>query len=108
MYSYSLVLRNGKDAIAEELRAGQYFVNHRWLGGTLTNWDTIQNVSNVLRKSKQWTGFFRTFTKKEVALLKKQQENLKILGGIEHATHPRCTFVVDPRKEQLLSRKHKN
>ena len=40
--------KQAQEAIKEEAtRAGQYFVNHRWLGGTLTNWDTIQNVSAV-------------------------------------------------------------
>lgn len=69
--------KQAQDAIAEEsVRAGQYFVNHRWLGGTLTNWDTIQKRIKRLKEIKAMDedGTFDRLPKKEVALLKKQQK----------------------------------
>ena len=98
--------KQAQDAIAEEsVRAGQYFVNHRWLGGTLTNWDTIQKRIKRLKEIKAMDedGTFERLPKKEVALLKKQQEKLeKFLGGIEDMPRiPDVMFVVDPRKERI-------
>lgn len=98
--------KQAQDAIAEEsVRAGQYFVNHRWLGGTLTNWDTIQKRIKRLKEIKAMDedGTFDRLPKKEVALLKKQQEKLeKFLGGIEDMPRiPDVMFVVDPRKERI-------
>lgn len=47
--------KQAQEAIKDEaIRAGQYYVNHRWLGGTLTNWDTIQKRIARLKKSMQW------------------------------------------------------
>ena len=98
--------KQAQDAIAEEsVRAGQYFVNHRWLGGTLTNWDTIQKRIKRLKEIKAMgeDGTFERLPKKEVALLKKQQDKLeKFLGGIEDMPRiPDVMFVVDPRKERI-------
>lgn len=98
--------KQAQDAIAEEsVRAGQYFVNHRWLGGTLTNWDTIQTRIKRLKEIKAMgeDGTFERLPKKEVALLKKQQDKLeKFLGGIEDMPRiPDVMFVVDPRKERI-------
>ena len=105
--------KQAQDAIAEEAtRAGQYYVNHRWLGGTLTNWNTIQTRIKRLKDIKKMAtdGTFDVLPKKEVSLLKKQQDKLeKFLGGIEDMPRiPDVLFIVDPRKERLLFRKHKN
>ncbi|KRO18625.1 30S ribosomal protein S2 [Lacticaseibacillus saniviri JCM 17471 = DSM 24301] len=98
--------KQAQDAIAEEAtRAGQYYVNHRWLGGTLTNWNTIQTRIKRLKDIKKMAedGTFDKLPKKEVALLKKQQDKLtKFLGGIEDMPRiPDVMFIVDPRKEKI-------
>ena len=92
--------------IAEEAtRAGQYFVNQRWLGGTLTNWTTIQSRVKRLKQLKEMSedGTFDVLPKKEVALLTKEMEKLqKFLGGIEDMPRiPDVLFVVDPKKEKI-------
>mgnify|MGYP004471783089 CR=1 FL=1 len=98
--------KQAQDAIAEEAtRAGQYYVNHRWLGGTLTNWNTIQTRIKRLKDIKKMAtdGTFDKLPKKEVSLLKKQEEKLtKFLGGIEDMPRiPDVIFIVDPRKEKI-------
>ena len=98
--------KQAQDAIAEEAtRAGQYYVNHRWLGGTLTNWNTIQTRIKHLKDIKKMAtdGTFDVLPKKEVSLLKKQQDKLeKFLGGIEDMPRiPDVLFIVDPRKEKI-------
>lgn len=98
--------KQAQDAIAEEAtRAGQYFINHRWLGGTLTNWNTIQSRIKRLKQIKEMAedGTFDRLPKKEVALLTKQQEKLeKFLGGIEDMPRiPDVLFIVDPHKEKI-------
>ena len=98
--------KQAQDAIAEEAtRAGQYYVNHRWLGGTLTNWNTIQTRIKRLKDIKKMAtdGTFDVLPKKEVSLLKKQQDKLeKLLGGIEDMPRiPDVLFIVDPRKEKI-------
>ena len=79
--------KQAQDAIEEEAkRAGQYYVNHRWLGGTLTNWNTIQTRIKRLKdiKKMEEDGTFERLPKKEVALLVKERDRLqKFLGGIE-------------------------
>ncbi|AYF92488.1 30S ribosomal protein S2 [Apilactobacillus bombintestini] len=98
--------KQAQDSIQEEAeRAGQFYVNHRWLGGTLTNWDTIQKRINYLKDLKKMAedGTFERLPKKEVSLLKKKTDKLeKFLGGIEDMPKvPDVMFVVDPRKEQI-------
>ena len=98
--------KQAQDAIAEEAkRAGQYYVNHRWWGGTLTNWNTIQKRIKRLKeiKAMQEDGTFDRLPKKEVALLMKQRDRLeKFLGGIEDMPRiPDVLFIVDPRKERI-------
>ncbi len=98
--------KQAQDSIAEEAtRAGQYYVNHRWLGGTLTNWQTIQKRIGRLKEIKQWgeDGTFEKLPKKEVSQLNKQREKLeKFLGGIEDMPRiPDVLFIVDPRKEKI-------
>ncbi|MFD1485722.1 30S ribosomal protein S2 [Lacticaseibacillus baoqingensis] len=98
--------KQAQDSIAEEAtRAGQYYVNHRWLGGTLTNWNTIQTRIKRLKDIKKMAqdGTFDKLPKKEVSLLKKQEDKLtKFLGGIEDMPRiPDVIFIVDPRKEKI-------
>ncbi|WP_304203666.1 30S ribosomal protein S2, partial [Lactobacillus intestinalis] len=79
--------KQAQDSIAEEAtRAGQYYVNQRWLGGTLTNWSTIQSRVKRLKQLKEMSqdGTFDVLPKKEVALLTKEMDKLeRFLGGIE-------------------------
>lgn len=98
--------KQAQEAIAEEAkRCGQYYVNHRWLGGTLTNWNTIQKRIKRLKDIKAMAedGTFEVLPKKEVALLIKERDRLeKFLGGIEDMPRiPDVMFVVDPRKERI-------
>ena len=94
-----------KKQAQDATRAGQYYVNHRWLGGTLTNWNTIQTRIKRLKDIKKMAtdGTFDVLPKKEVSLLKKQQDKLeKFLGGIEDMPRiPDVLFIVDPRKEKI-------
>ena len=83
---------------------GQYFVNYRWLGGMLTNWNTIQNSIKRLKKledqlSKENLGF----TKKEIIKFSKEKEKLKrSLGGIsEMKKTPDIIFIIDTNIESL-------
>ncbi|GEO73497.1 ribosomal protein S2 [Levilactobacillus namurensis DSM 19117] len=98
--------KQAQDSIEEEAtRAGQFYVNHRWLGGTLTNWETIQTRIKRLKDLKKMAtdGTFDVLPKKEVSLLKKSQDKLeRFLGGIEDMPKlPDVMFIVDPRKEQI-------
>ena len=98
--------KQAQDSIEEEaVRAGQYFVNHRWLGGTLTNWKTIQSRISRLKQLKKMAedGTFDRLPKKEVAVLTKQREKLeRFLGGIEDMPRiPDVLYIVDPHKEQI-------
>ncbi|UQS81592.1 30S ribosomal protein S2 [Bombilactobacillus folatiphilus] len=98
--------KQAQESIAEEAtRAGQYYVNHRWLGGTLTNWDTIQSRIKRLKQIKKMSedGTFERLPKKEAALLVKQEQKLeKFLGGIEDMPRiPDVMFIVDPHKETI-------
>src|SRR5699024_5987266 len=98
--------KQAQDSIEEEAtRAGQYYVNRRWLGGTLTNWKTIQSRIARLKELKKMAedGTFDVLPKKEVAVLTKQREKLeRFLGGIEDMPKiPDVMFIVDPHKEQI-------
>ncbi|WP_288573508.1 30S ribosomal protein S2, partial [uncultured Weissella sp.] len=98
--------KQAQDSIAEEAtRANMFYVNHRWLGGTLTNWKTIQARIARLKelRAMEEDGTFDRLPKKEVSLLIKQREKLdKFLGGIADMPKiPDLMFIVDPHKEQL-------
>ncbi|HDR6126713.1 TPA: 30S ribosomal protein S2 [Bacillus anthracis] len=98
--------KQAQEAIKEEAtRAGMYFVNQRWLGGTLTNFQTIQKRIKRLKdiERMQEDGTFEVLPKKEVVQLKKELELLeKFLGGIKDMKGlPSALFVVDPRKERI-------
>ncbi len=89
----------------EAIRAGQYFIAHRWLGGMLTNFDTIKRSIKKLKEFEQMKedGTLEKFTKKERAI--KEREYLKlerVLGGIKEMTHlPGLILVVDAKKESI-------
>jgi small subunit ribosomal protein S2 len=97
--------RQAGERIAEAAKkCGQYFVNHRWLGGMLTNWNTISNSIKRLKEleeflSKEDTGL----TKKENLRLNRELEKLqKTLGGIaEMGGRPDLVVVIDTNKEAL-------
>lgn len=89
---------------AEAERAGQFYVNQRWLGGILTNYKTIskriKRISEIEKMEED--GLFDVLPKKEVVELKKEYDRLiKFLGGIrDMKSMPQALFVVDPRKER--------
>jgi len=98
--------RQARDAIKEEsLRAGQFFVNHRWLGGTLTNFATVQQSVRKMKdlQRQKEEGVFELLTKKEALNMQRQLDKLeRSLGGIKDMVElPDCLFVVDVRKEEL-------
>lgn len=98
--------KQAQDTIAEEaLRAGQYYVNSRWLGGTLTNFKTIkQGIERLheLEKMKE-DGTYDRLPKREVALLEREHEKLvENYGGIKDMKRlPGALFIIDPRKEKI-------
>lgn len=98
--------KQAQEAVKDEaIRSDMFYVNHRWLGGTLTNFDTIQKRINRLHELERMEedGTFEVLPKKEVVLLKKEQARLeKFLGGIKHMKKlPDAIFIIDPRKERI-------
>lgn len=98
--------KQAQEAIKDEAeRSGNYYINQRWLGGTLTNFETIQKRVARLKEIEKMEedGTFSVLPKKEVIQLKKEHERLvKFLGGIrEMKAIPDVMFVVDPRKERI-------
>ena len=98
--------KQAQDSIAEEaLRAGQFYVNNRWLGGMLTNFATIKGSIDRLKKIEAMSqdGTYELLTKKEALQLEREKEKLeKSLGGIKGMTKmPGAVFVIDPKKEGI-------
>ncbi|WP_281887582.1 30S ribosomal protein S2 [Paenibacillus sp. YYML68] len=98
--------KQAQDSVAEEAeRCGMYYINQRWLGGTLTNFSTIQQRINRLHELDRWEndGTFDVLPKKEVIILRKEKDRLeKFLGGIKNMKGlPSALFVIDPRKERI-------
>ncbi|OQB08099.1 MAG: 30S ribosomal protein S2 [Deltaproteobacteria bacterium ADurb.Bin207] len=98
--------RQAQDIVREEaLRAGMFFVNNRWLGGTLTNFRTIKQGLDRLRTLERMSedGSYEQFPKKEVVKLEKERARLeKYLGGLKNMGNlPHVMFVVDPSMEKI-------
>lgn len=104
--------KQAQQAIADEAtRCGMYYINSRWLGGTLTNFKTIRSrierLNNINRMEK--VGEFNILPKKEVIKLKAERDKLeKNLGGIKDMPRiPDLLFIVDPKKEHLAVKEAK-
>jgi small subunit ribosomal protein S2 len=98
--------KQAQESIREEAeRCNMYYVNTRWLGGTLTNFKTIRKRIDRLHELEKMEtdGTFDVLPKKEVILLRKEKDRLeKFLGGIKEMKElPDAIFVVDPRKERI-------
>ncbi len=101
--------RAARDIIAEEAtRAGMFYVNNRWLGGTLTNFQTVkQSIDRLLKLERaRDEGRFELLTKKEALQLTREIDKMeRALGGIKHMkTLPGALYVVDPHKEYIAVR----
>ena len=105
--------KQAQEAMKEEAeRCGMFFVNERWLGGMLTNFQTIQKRVDRLHKLEKMEedGTFELLPKKEVIQLRHEKDRLqKYLGGIKNMKRvPDAIYVVDPRKEHIaISEAHK-
>ena len=98
--------KQAQESIKEEaIRAGEYYVNERWLGGMLTNYKTIETrIKRLFELEKmEENGTMELLTKKEKALLLGEKEKLeRFLGGIKNMPElPGAIFVVDPKKEKI-------
>jgi len=98
--------RQAQDLVQEEAqRCGMFFVNHRWLGGLLTNFMTIQRSIARLRELEAMAedGRYETLSKKEIAHIEKQKRKLhRNLDGIRKMSRlPDAVFVVDTRREKI-------
>ena len=98
--------KQASEAIAQEAkRCGMFYINNRWLGGTLTNFKTIRSSVEKMKKIEQMekTGEFDLLPKKEVLKLKQEHEKLvKNLNGVRDMTSmPGVIFVVDSKKEAI-------
>jgi small subunit ribosomal protein S2 len=97
--------RQAQDAVAEAAKkSAQYFVNSRWLGGTLTNWKTISESIKRLRKlDEMLAGEAQGYTKKERLTLTRERDKLdRALGGIKDMGGlPDLLFVIDTNKEDI-------
>jgi len=98
--------RQAQEAVAEEAkRCGAFFVNHRWLGGTLTNWATLQKSIKRLKllKAMNEDGRIKELSKKEQARLDREMKHLfQNLEGIENMTQlPDAMFVIDSNAEEI-------
>ena len=96
--------RQAAGIIAEEAKkCGAHYVNHRWLGGTLTNWSTVQNRVAYLKdlNKKEESGELELLPKKEAALLRRERDKLQQnLGGLtEMSQVPDIAIFVDPKRE---------
>nr|MDD6336005.1 30S ribosomal protein S2 [bacterium] len=98
--------KQAQESVEQEAqRCNMFYVNQRWLGGTLTNFSTIRSRVERMNRidAMEENGEFDVLPKKEVIGLQREREKLvNNLGGIrEMRTRPGCLFVVDPRKEHI-------
>ena len=101
-----MIKKQAQECIKEAaIKCNMFYVDQRWLGGMLTNFDTIKSRIQRLKdlETMQEDGTFDVLPKKEVIGLKKEMEKLeKNLGGIKEMTEvPGVLFVVDPKKERI-------
>ena len=104
--------KQAKDVIIEEaVRSGQNFVANRWLGGTLTNYQTVKASIDRLKKieAMKLNGDFEALTKKEQAMLNREADKLDAsLGGIKDMKKlPGALFIIDPMKEHIAVKEAK-
>ncbi|MGP4075627.1 30S ribosomal protein S2 [Halobacillus sp. K22] len=105
--------KQAQDTVRDEAtRCGMYYINQRWLGGTLTNFETIRKRINRLKDIERMEedGTTDVLPKKEVVdMLKEKDRLVKFLGGIkEMKSLPDAMFVIDPRKERIaIAEAHK-
>ena len=98
--------RSASEIIASSaINCGQFYVNHRWLGGMLTNWETVSKSIKRLKEleSKIETGEINSLTKKEKLNIERSREKLELnLGGIKNMPNlPDAIFVIDINKEAI-------
>jgi small subunit ribosomal protein S2 len=98
--------KQAQDSVAEEAqRCGMFYVNQRWLGGMLTNFSTVKQSIDRLKRldSMIADGSIEAYTKKEALKLEKERQKLeKTLGGIKGMTRPPgVLFVIDPKNEEI-------
>ena len=98
--------RSASELIAQAaINCGQYYVNHRWLGGMLTNWETVSKSIRKLKNLEERieTGEINSLTKKERLQIERQKEKLDLtLGGIKNMNGiPDAIFIIDTNKESI-------
>ncbi len=98
--------KQAQEIVAQEAtRAGMFYVNNRWLGGLMTNFQTVKKSIERLKEIEKMSqnGMFERLTKKEVAGLTKEKDKLVLnLGGIRDMTKlPNAVIVVDTKKEEI-------
>jgi small subunit ribosomal protein S2 len=98
--------KQAQETVLEEAgRCGMFYVNHRWLGGTLTNFATIRKSIARLKKLDEMkeTGEYERLPKKEVIVLEREREKLQhALVGIRNLDRlPSAVFIIDPKKETI-------
>ncbi len=97
--------RQAQSTVADAAkRCGQYYVNHRWLGGMMTNWKTVTNSINRLKELETIFAMDKIpYTKKEILMLRREMEKLELsIGGIKDmAGQPDAIFIIDTNKEDI-------
>ncbi|MDY0028681.1 MAG: 30S ribosomal protein S2 [Pseudobdellovibrionaceae bacterium] len=97
--------RQAQSTVADAAkRCGQYYVNHRWLGGMMTNWKTVTNSINRLKELENIFAMDKIpYTKKEILMLRREMEKLELsIGGIKDmAGQPDAIFIIDTNKEDI-------
>ena len=98
--------RSASELIAQAaINCGQYYVNHRWLGGMLTNWETVSKSIKKLKSLEERieSGEINSLTKKEKLNIERQKEKLDLtLGGIKNMNGvPDAMFIIDTNKEAI-------
>jgi small subunit ribosomal protein S2 len=104
--------KQAREAVREQAeRSGQYFMNNRWLGGTLTNWETIQKSLGKLHQIEELesSGKINQYKKKEASNIRKHREKLeKNFSGIKELERlPSVLFIIDSQREAIAVREAK-